>query len=386
MNQGKIRVLIGDIFKSKAQTLVNTVNCVGVMGKGLALEFKKHFPDMFKDYTKQCEANKVQLGQPYLYKQLTGHWILLFPTKQHWSSVSNIKDIKEGLDYLAKHYRDWGITSIAVPPLGCGLGELNWDIVGPTLYRGLLKLDIPIELYAPTGTSPGKLIPEFLTNPSESQLVESSKRPESRIDPGFITIVEVLRKLELIPYHWSVGRVIFQKIAYFGTVLGLETGLTYYRGSFGPFSSELKSKLTKLLNNGLIKENHFGNMFMIKVGDTFKDASDVYKKEINSKQDIIEKVVDLFCRMNTGQAEMAATVHFAYSNLKNRNKRKPSEEEILNEVLVWKKRHKPPLKSEEIAKTIRNLAILGWVDVVPSDAMPDELDIEPSKELLAAHS
>ena len=130
-----VKVLIGDIFKSKAQTLVNTVNCVGIMGKGLALEFKKRFPDMFKDYESRCRKSDVQLGKPYLYKLLIPPWILLFPTKDHWRSVTNIKDIKEGLNYLETNYRNWGITSLAVPPLGCGLGQLDWKIVGRTLYR-----------------------------------------------------------------------------------------------------------------------------------------------------------------------------------------------------------------------------------------------------------
>ncbi len=144
-----IKVLVGDIFKSKSQTLVNTVNCVGVMGKGLALEFKKTFPDMFKDYFERCHRKEVKLGKPYLYKRLISPWILLFPTKQDWRSVSQLSNIEDGLQYLQSKYKEWGITSIAVPPLGCGLGELEWNIVGRTLYRYLEKLEIPVELYAP---------------------------------------------------------------------------------------------------------------------------------------------------------------------------------------------------------------------------------------------
>lgn len=128
-----MRVLINDIFQSKAQTLVNTVNCVGIMGKGLALEFKKRFPDMFKDYAERCTRGEVRLGKPYVYKSLLPPWIINFPTKEHWRSVSNLQDITRGLDYLVNHYKEWGITSLAVPPLGCGEGQLEWRIVGPTL-------------------------------------------------------------------------------------------------------------------------------------------------------------------------------------------------------------------------------------------------------------
>lgn len=142
-----ITVLVGDIFESQAQTLVNTVNCVGIMGKGIALAFKNRFPAMFEEYQQRCKAGEVRLGEPYLYPSLMTPWILNFPTKAHWRSVSNIKDIIHGLDYLIAHYRDWGITSMAVPPLGCGQGQLEWRVVAPILHRYLDQLAIPVELY-----------------------------------------------------------------------------------------------------------------------------------------------------------------------------------------------------------------------------------------------
>src|SRR3989338_3378642 len=102
-----IKVLIGDIFKSKVQTIVNTVNCVGVMGKGLALEFKKQFPEMYADYLTRCERGEVKLGVPYLYKGSTP-WILNFPTKDHWRSVARLDDIVRGLQFLNRNYKALG--------------------------------------------------------------------------------------------------------------------------------------------------------------------------------------------------------------------------------------------------------------------------------------
>ena len=104
-----VKILIGDIFNSRAQTLVNTVNIVGVMGKGIALEFKNRFPEMFNDYKRRCDAKDVKLGRPYLYKTIDGPWILNFPTKDHWRSVSKLSDIIEGLQYLERNYRKWEI-------------------------------------------------------------------------------------------------------------------------------------------------------------------------------------------------------------------------------------------------------------------------------------
>ena len=154
-----ITVRISDIFESSAQTLVNTVNCVGVMGKGIALEFRKRFPEMHEDYVQRCKAGKVKLGQPYLYQSLTPPWILNFPTKDHWRSVSRLQDIVAGLQYLQVHYREWGITSLAVPPLGCGQGQLEWRVVGPTLYRHLKQLGIPVDLFARAVPS-GHILPD----------------------------------------------------------------------------------------------------------------------------------------------------------------------------------------------------------------------------------
>jgi O-acetyl-ADP-ribose deacetylase (regulator of RNase III) len=149
---GVIKVLTGNLFESKAQTVVNTVNCVGIMGKGIALEFKKRFPDMFKDYEERCKRKEVRLGRPYLYATMLPPHVLNFPTKDHWSSASNLADIEKGLRYLLDHYKELGISSIAVPALGCGEGGLDWRLVGPVIYHYLSKLDIDVELYAPFGT------------------------------------------------------------------------------------------------------------------------------------------------------------------------------------------------------------------------------------------
>src|SRR5258708_1712885 len=171
----EIKVLIGDLFKSSSQTIVNTVNCVGVMGKGIALEFKKRYPDMFLDYEKRCREGLVHLGAPYIYPE--GHRLILnFPTKDHWRSVANLDSIIKGLEYLKEHIQDWGITSLAVPPLGCGEGQLEWRVVGPTLYRHLRQVGIPVELYAPYGTPQEELDVHFL----QPELFPKEKKSEPR--------------------------------------------------------------------------------------------------------------------------------------------------------------------------------------------------------------
>jgi O-acetyl-ADP-ribose deacetylase (regulator of RNase III) len=149
-----VRVMTGDLLDSDAQTLVNAVNCVGVMSKGIALAFKRRFPDMFADYAERCQRGEVHLGELYLYRGPSLPSILNFPTKAHWRSPAKLEDIVAGLAYLETHYQEWGITSLAVPALGCGAGQLDWVAVRPILVDALGRLDIPVELYAPAATPP----------------------------------------------------------------------------------------------------------------------------------------------------------------------------------------------------------------------------------------
>jgi len=158
-----LKVLIGDLFESRAQTLVNAVNCVGVMGKGIAEQFKHRFPAMFEDYKRRSKRKQVRLGEPYLYRDSSGVQIVNFPTKGHWRSPSRLADVEHGLDYLAKHAVEWSITSLALPALGCGNGQLEWSDVGPLIYRKLNELPIDTELYAPIGTAQQHMTTEFLS-------------------------------------------------------------------------------------------------------------------------------------------------------------------------------------------------------------------------------
>jgi O-acetyl-ADP-ribose deacetylase (regulator of RNase III) len=144
-----ITIKTGDLLESNAHTLVNTVNCVGVMGKGIALAFKNEYPEMFLDYKKKCESGKVIAREPYLYKVSDDLWILNFPTKQHWRSDSNLNDIIGGLSHLSGHYEEWGIKSLAVPPLGCGNGNLALTEVGPIMVKHFSQFSIPVEIYVP---------------------------------------------------------------------------------------------------------------------------------------------------------------------------------------------------------------------------------------------
>jgi O-acetyl-ADP-ribose deacetylase (regulator of RNase III)/uncharacterized protein YwgA len=365
-----IKVVTGDLLESKAQTLINTVNCVGVMGKGIALAFRQHFPDMYDDYVRRCEHSEVRLGEPYLYRRLVAPWILNFPTKGHWRSVSKLSDIVRGLDYLKSHYKEWGIKSLAVPPLGCGNGQLEWNIVGPRIYRGLKSLTIPVEIYAPHGTPPEQMTTEFLGGINSA---EHAFSPVSqKVNPAFIALVGVISRICNEEYHWPLGRIAVQKIAYFLTEVGIPTGLHYKRGSYGPFSPELKRALANLENHQLVIERRIGNSFRFAPGPTYRDARSRYLNDLKQWSPQIERVADLFLRLpNTNAIEIAATAHFAAKELRDRNE-SVSEMTIFREVLDWKKKRRPALKENDVAENVRSLNMLGWIKATASSELPVE--------------
>ena len=137
----------GNLFESPAHVLVNTVNTVGIMGKGIAKTFKSIYPDMFKTYQKLCEEKKIDIGKLWLYKT-NNKWILHFPTKKHWRSPSKVEFVESGLQNFVNNYADLGITNIAFPPLGCGNGELNWEKqVQPLMEKYLKGLPIDVFVY-----------------------------------------------------------------------------------------------------------------------------------------------------------------------------------------------------------------------------------------------
>lgn len=141
-----IEYLEGDIFDSPAQVIVNTVNTVGVMGKGIALSFKQRYPAMFEKYRTACEKHQLTIGKLMLFYE-SDHWLLLFPTKENWRNPSKLEYLEKGLMKFVDTYADKGISSIAFPRLGCGNGELDWNVVRPLMEKHLKPLPIDIYIY-----------------------------------------------------------------------------------------------------------------------------------------------------------------------------------------------------------------------------------------------
>jgi O-acetyl-ADP-ribose deacetylase (regulator of RNase III)/uncharacterized protein YwgA len=364
-----VRILEGDLLKSNMHALVNTVNTVGIMGKGVALAFKKRYPDMYLDYVERCSRGEVRLGEPYVYRA-SDHMIVNFPTKQHWRSVSRLSDIEAGLDYLERHYKEWQIKSLAVPPLGCGNGQLEWRIVGPILLRHLKRLDIPVELYAPHGsTLLGEIQLDLL-----DQIDPQASEEQWRLEPWLVAIAETVSRLESLRYHWPVGRVMLQKIVYFATAAGLPTGLEFQRASYGPFAPDLKAAVGRLLNNGIITEHLRGQMIEVRTSSALADARVSYGEQLAKWSDLIDRLVDLVARFDNTRAEIAATVHYAAQDLHDQLGRKPTVTEVVDYVEDWKRRRNPRLERSDILRAVIGLGTRGWLEVDPDKAMEQEID------------
>jgi O-acetyl-ADP-ribose deacetylase (regulator of RNase III) len=224
----------GNLLEAKAEALVNTVNCVGVMGKGIALQFKKAFPDNFHHYEKACRNKQVQPGRMFIVSTDSfenPRYIINFPTKFDWRGKSKLKDIRAGLEALVKDVERLGIRSIAIPPLGCGNGGLKWADVSPLIEAAFAKLpDVRVIVFEPHGA------------PRAEEMPISAKKPKmTRARALLIRLMDLYR----IPgYRLSLLEV--QKLAYFLQLAGEPLKLRYMKRQYGPYADNLNHVLQAL--------------------------------------------------------------------------------------------------------------------------------------------
>ena len=366
-----IRVLIGNIFDSRMHTLVNTVNCVGVMGKGVAKEFKLRFPQMYLDYVERCKKKQVKLGYPYIYKDLLGISIVNFPTKEHWRSPSRFEDIVNGLRYFSSKYKEWGILSVAFPPLGCGNGGLDWRDIGPILYQCLSKLEIPVEIYAPYGTKTEYLTTDFLKRKVPLDKSSINHAVQNHVKPEWVCLLEVIRQLQTKKFAQPIGRTKYQKLCYALTDVGIPMGFNFVQGSYGPYSLEAKRAIGILANANLVVEQQKGQMTAMLVGPDYSTFRKAHIHVLKQYQPEISKTLDLFCRItNTEQSEEVATVLFTTRQLERQTQTKLDEKDVFDKVIEWKKQWDTQGKRNNVAIAIRNLLILDWIKIKASDDLP----------------
>jgi O-acetyl-ADP-ribose deacetylase (regulator of RNase III) len=228
-----IETTTGDILTADAEALVNTVNCVGIMGRGIALQFRKAFPDNFKAYEAVCKRHELQPGHMFVFQtgQLTNpRYIINFPTKRHWKGKSQLADIESGLQSLVAEVLQLGIRSLAIPPLGCGQGGLDWAEVRPRIEQALAAVpDVRVLLFNPTGapastvSSPSHHVPQMTA--ARAALVGLMQRYLAGLMDPFVSLLEV------------------HKLLYFMQEAGESLQLRYVKAPYGPYAENLRHLL-----------------------------------------------------------------------------------------------------------------------------------------------
>ena len=217
----------GNLLESDAQAFVNTVNCVGIMGKGIALQFKKAFPENYDEYARACKKGEVRIGKMFVYKTnelFNPKYIINFPTKRHWKSKSKIDDIKKGLDDLIRQIELLGIKSIAIPPLGSGLGGLNWTQVKHLIESAFKATpNIAVQLYQPLGP------------PKADKILIRTKKPN--MTKGRALLIKALDLYRSQGYRHSLLEI--QKLMFFLQEAGEKLQLNFRADQFGPYADNL---------------------------------------------------------------------------------------------------------------------------------------------------
>lgn len=247
-----IEISKGNLLEAEAEALVNTVNCIGFMGKGIALQFKQAFPENFEAYSRACADAVVQPGRMFVFEtrsMIGPKWIINFPTKRHWKGNSRMEDIDSGLAALVADVKRLGIKSIAVPPLGCGLGGLDWGEVRPRIEQAFASLpEVQVLLFAPTGAPAAKAMPV--------------RTKTANMTHARALFIKLMQQYSGMAYRLTLLEV--QKLAYFLQEAGEPLKLKYAAGLYGPYAENLNQVLKTI-------EGHFTRGY----GDSPKPDRDI---------------------------------------------------------------------------------------------------------------
>lgn len=344
----------GDILDSRAEALVNTVNCVGVMGRGIALQFKNAFPDNFKAYAAACRRDEVQPGLMFVYDtgQLTGpRWIINFPTKRHWRGKSRIEDIRDGLAALAREIRQRGIRSVAVPPLGAGLGGLEWRRVRALIEEHLAELeDVTVEVFEPDEAA------------RDRRRNRSSEVP--KVTPGRAALVDLMRRYLGGLMDPSVSLLEVHKLMYFLQAAGEPLRLRYVKGPYGPYAENLRHVLREIeghLVAGYADGGDVPDKQLRLVPGAIEEADAVLAEHPDTRQrfDRISRLVEGF--ETPYGLELLATVHWVMGQ-----QGLEGDEEVLQAVHGWNDR-KRQFTAPQVVLAAERLSAGGWFADVPCE-------------------
>lgn len=338
----------GDILQDGSEALVNTVNCVGVMGRGVAFQFKNAFPNNFNAYATACRNGEVQPGRMFVFetKKLTNpRFIINFPTKRHWRGKSRIEDIEAGLKALVETIQQYRIQSIAIPPLGSGLGGLDWSDVRPRIEASLCPLtDVQISIYLPQGAPEtekmvhNRVVPAM--TPGRAALIELMNRYLAGLLDPFVTLLEI------------------HKLLYLMQEAGEPLNLKFQKGPYGPYAENLRHVLNAI-------EGHFVSgyadggdspyKYLKLIPGAVEDASNFLQQHPNTlaRFDKVANLVDGF--ESPFGLELLSTVYWII-----KNESVSSMDEVVKHTYEWNE-HKRQFTPRQIAIAANTVTTKGWV-------------------------
>jgi O-acetyl-ADP-ribose deacetylase (regulator of RNase III) len=343
-----IHLTRGNLLEADAEALVNTVNCDGFMGKGIALQFKQAFPENFKAYEKACRAGEVRPGRMFTFHTgslVNPKYIINFPTKRHWRGKSRLEDIASGLRALITELRELGIKDVAVPPLGCGFGGLDWRKVRPMIERAFVELpDVSVRLYEPAGS------------PVAADRRVGTKRPKLTLARALF--IRLMSRYSEMRYRLTLLEI--QKLAYLLQEAGQPLKLGYVAHLYGPYAHNLNKVLETL-------EGHFIRGY---AGDAKPDVevellpgaveeADAFLAGHREALERLDRVTTAIEGFETPYGmELLASVHWAAVH----QKAKGAADEVVDAVLRWNDRKRALFDPKHIRLAWERLRDSSWLE------------------------
>ncbi|MGT2439943.1 type II toxin-antitoxin system antitoxin DNA ADP-ribosyl glycohydrolase DarG [Bradyrhizobium betae] len=344
-----VEIAKGDLLEQRVDAIVNTVNTVGVMGKGIALQFRRKWPANFKAYEAACKRKEVVPCKMFVFDNgglAQPKYIINFPTKRHWRQPSRLSDITCGLDDLIAQVKSLRIKSIAIPPLGCGNGGLDWSEVKPLILGAFEPLpDVEVKLFAPA-------MDEQLR-----ELVPEAVRP--RMTPGRAAIIKLLSVYREMMY--PLTQIEVQKLAYFLARAGQDLGtLKFEKHKFGPYAPALRHVLTKMDGAFLTGVGDGSKPSEITVLKPALDEAEAFLKASDDKATgkRVENIGRLIEGFETPYGmELLATVHWAA--VENLN---AGLNEVIEAVQEWNERKRQIMAPSHIKTAYDRLVAEHWLE------------------------
>jgi len=342
-----INLVSGNLLEAQTEALVNTVNCVGVMGKGIALQFKQAFPDNFEDYSQACNKGKVRIGKMFVYRtdrMFHPKYIINFPTKRHWKAKSRLEDIELGLKDLVKVIKDLNIKSIAVPPLGSGLGGLNWEEVKSRILNVLDDFpDVEVLLYEPKGAPKSDKIP-----------IATSKPNMTRGRALLIRLLDIYRSQG---YRHNLLEI--QKLMYFLQEAGEKLRLKFKKNNYGPYAENLHHVLQRIDGHYIRGYGDRSGKFEVYLLEKAVEEAESFLKSDDDAQSRLDSVARLIRGFETPYGmELLATVYWVAKETPEDVK---DPDRVIRKVQEWSPRKKFKMYPQHITKALKRLEQENWL-------------------------